>query len=141
MLQRGSDRDYLPLAPIISVSADRPILGFISELTSYLTNLVAGQAHGLAFSVRKGVKVPPSLVNIYKEIKEEYPEFVIPKHGSVGRTYEFLCALLADIQSHPATSPRSPSRECSCSTRPSPCEQTLSVTARSSISPLPISRF
>ena len=26
-----------------------------------------GQAHGLAFSVRQGVKVPPSLVNIYKE--------------------------------------------------------------------------
>lgn len=26
-----------------------------------------GQAHGLAFSVRPGVKVPPSLVNIYKE--------------------------------------------------------------------------
>lgn len=26
-----------------------------------------GQAHGLAFSVREGVKIPPSLVNIYKE--------------------------------------------------------------------------
>ena len=26
-----------------------------------------GQAHGLAFSVRPGVKLPPSLVNIYKE--------------------------------------------------------------------------
>lgn len=28
----------------------------------------AGQAHGLSFSVRKGVRVPPSLKNIYKEI-------------------------------------------------------------------------
>ncbi len=28
----------------------------------------AGQAHGLSFSVRPGVKVPPSLVNIYKEL-------------------------------------------------------------------------
>lgn len=27
-----------------------------------------GQAHGLSFSVRPGVKVPPSLVNIYKEL-------------------------------------------------------------------------
>ena len=27
----------------------------------------AGQAHGFAFSVKKGVKIPPSLVNIYKE--------------------------------------------------------------------------
>lgn len=30
-----------------------------------------GQAHGLCFSVRPGVKPPPSLVNIYKEIKAD----------------------------------------------------------------------
>jgi uracil-DNA glycosylase len=30
-----------------------------------------GQAHGLAFSVRKGVRVPPSLVNIYKELRSD----------------------------------------------------------------------
>lgn len=30
-----------------------------------------GQAHGYAFSVRPGVPAPPSLVNIYKEIKNE----------------------------------------------------------------------
>ena len=29
----------------------------------------AGQAHGLSFSVPKGVKAPPSLVNILKEIQ------------------------------------------------------------------------
>lgn len=40
-----------------------------------------GQAHGLAFSVKKGVKIPPSLVNIYKEIHDEYPDFQIPNHG------------------------------------------------------------
>lgn len=31
-----------------------------------------GQAHGLCFSVNDGVPMPPSLVNIYKEISEEY---------------------------------------------------------------------
>lgn len=31
-----------------------------------------GQAHGLCFSVNDGVPLPPSLVNIYKEISEEY---------------------------------------------------------------------
>lgn len=31
-----------------------------------------GQAHGLSFSVPKGVKIPPSLRNIYKEIEAEY---------------------------------------------------------------------
>ena len=30
----------------------------------------AGQAHGLCFSVQKGIKPPPSLVNIFKELKE-----------------------------------------------------------------------
>lgn len=30
------------------------------------------QAHGLCFSVQPGVQVPPSLVNIYKELSEEY---------------------------------------------------------------------
>ena len=29
------------------------------------------QAHGLCFSVKKGVKLPPSLVNIYKEIQDD----------------------------------------------------------------------
>ena len=30
-----------------------------------------GQAHGLCFSVKKGVKIPPSLVNIYKELESD----------------------------------------------------------------------
>ncbi len=30
-----------------------------------------GQAHGLCFSVQKGVKPPPSLVNIYKEMRSD----------------------------------------------------------------------
>ncbi|MDO5397104.1 MAG: uracil-DNA glycosylase [bacterium] len=39
-----------------------------------------GQAHGLAFSVKKGVKIPPSLVNIYKELHEELGCY-IPDNG------------------------------------------------------------
>ncbi|KAG8741193.1 hypothetical protein FRC10_003187 [Ceratobasidium sp. 414] len=41
------------------------------------------QAHGLCFSVRPGVAVPPSLKNMYTEIKNSYPSFVPPKHGSL----------------------------------------------------------
>lgn len=41
----------------------------------------AGQAHGLSFSVRPGVRVPPSLRNIYKELSADIPDFVPPKHG------------------------------------------------------------
>ena len=33
-----------------------------------------GQAHGLSFSVPDGISIPPSLLNIFKELKEEYPE-------------------------------------------------------------------
>ncbi len=41
----------------------------------------AGQAHGLCFSVQQGIKPPPSLVNIYKELKNSIPNFQIPTHG------------------------------------------------------------
>lgn len=39
------------------------------------------QAHGLCFSVLKGVKVPPSLKNIYKELATDIDGFEIPEHG------------------------------------------------------------
>src|SRR5699024_7661796 len=42
-----------------------------------------GQAHGLAFSVQKGITPPPSLRNIYQTLKHEYPEFNIPNHGNL----------------------------------------------------------
>lgn len=40
------------------------------------------EAMGLSFSVNKGVKIPPSLVNIYKEISRETGE-VMPNHGDL----------------------------------------------------------
>ncbi len=39
-----------------------------------------GQAHGLSFSVRAGVKPPPSLVNIFKELESDL-HCKIPQHG------------------------------------------------------------
>jgi uracil-DNA glycosylase len=39
-----------------------------------------GQAHGLCFSVPPGIAVPPSLVNIYKELNRDLG-LPIPKHG------------------------------------------------------------
>ncbi len=41
-----------------------------------------GQAHGLSFSVPAGVKVPPSLVNIYKEIETDLG-IPRPAHGNL----------------------------------------------------------
>lgn len=40
-----------------------------------------GQAHGLAFSVRQGVQIPPSLMNIYKELADDVQGFCVPEHG------------------------------------------------------------
>jgi len=40
------------------------------------------QAHGLSFSVNYGVKTPPSLANIYKELKTDI-DFSIPRHGNL----------------------------------------------------------
>ena len=40
----------------------------------------AGQAHGLCFSVQPGVKIPPSLVNIYKELQDDLGCY-IPNNG------------------------------------------------------------
>lgn len=43
-----------------------------------------GQAHGLAFSVPRGVKIPPSLVNIYKELHNDCG--IAPaRHGNLDR--------------------------------------------------------
>lgn len=42
-----------------------------------------GQAHGLSFSVKKGVAPPPSLVNIFKEIKSDLGIDNMGKHGEL----------------------------------------------------------
>lgn len=41
-----------------------------------------GQAHGLCFSVQDGIKPPPSLVNIFKELKEDIGK-EIPASGNL----------------------------------------------------------
>ncbi len=40
-----------------------------------------GEAHGLSFSVPRGVPVPPSLRNVYKELTVDIPGFAAPAHG------------------------------------------------------------
>jgi len=42
-----------------------------------------GQAHGLSFSVQKGVATPPSLKNIYKELETDIEGFKTPNHGNL----------------------------------------------------------
>lgn len=42
-----------------------------------------GQAHGLSFSVQKGITIPPSLKNIYKELSTDITDFKTPVHGEL----------------------------------------------------------
>lgn len=46
-----------------------------------------GQAHGLSFSVPEGIKPPPSLKNIFKELNTDV-NFKIPTHGNLSRWAE-----------------------------------------------------
>lgn len=41
-----------------------------------------GQAHGLCFSVKKGIQPPPSLVNIFKELNDDL-QITPPPHGEL----------------------------------------------------------
>ena len=42
-----------------------------------------GQAEGLSFSVPKGITIPPSLRNIYKELNSDEVDFIQPEHGNL----------------------------------------------------------
>lgn len=41
------------------------------------------QAHGLSFSVQKGIPVPKSLQNIFAELKSDLPDYKPPNHGDL----------------------------------------------------------
>ncbi len=64
------------------------------------------QAHGLCFSVKKGVAIPPSLVNIYKELNNDVA-FKIPNHGYLKKWADegvFLLNTVLTVRAHQANS-------------------------------------
>lgn len=65
------------------------------------------EAMGLSFSVPPGVKVPPSLVNIYKELATDIPGFVIPNHGDLTYWAEQGVLLLNNVLTVSLNSPNS----------------------------------
>lgn len=65
-----------------------------------------GQAHGLCFSVRDGIQVPPSLQNIYKEIHDDLG-LPIPNTGNLepwAKQGVFLLNATLTVQAHKAGS-------------------------------------
>ena len=117
MLQAVPESSRAALAPVLETPEARRLGGFLQaeeaagkpiypprgqRLTAFeLTPLDAvkvlilgqdpyhgpGQAHGLSFSVQPGVKVPPSLLNIYKEIEADLG-IARPSHGNLARWAE-----------------------------------------------------
>lgn len=67
-----------------------------------------GQAHGLCFSVRPDVEIPPSLVNIYKELEEDVGCY-IPNNGYLekwARQGVLLLNMVLTVRAHQANSHR-----------------------------------
>ena len=65
-----------------------------------------GQAHGLSFSVKKGIEIPPSLVNIYQELHDDLG-YAVPDHGCLTHWAEqgvLLLNTLLTVQAHRAFS-------------------------------------
>ncbi len=66
----------------------------------------ANQAHGLCFSVNKGIRVPPSLQNIYKELHSDLG-LSLPTHGNLETWTQQGVLLLNAVLSVQAGSPAS----------------------------------
>ena len=67
-----------------------------------------GQAHGLCFSVRRGVAIPPSLVNIYQELHDDLG-CTIPNHGCLekwARQGVLMLNTVLTVRAHQANSHR-----------------------------------
>lgn len=67
-----------------------------------------GQAHGLCFSVKPDVEIPPSLVNIYKELHEDCG-CAIPNNGYLTKWAKqgvFLLNTVLTVRAHQANSHR-----------------------------------
>ncbi len=68
-----------------------------------------GQAHGLCFSVKPDVQIPPSLVNIYKELQDDVGCY-IPNNGYLTKWAEqgvLLLNTVLTVRAHQANSHRS----------------------------------
>jgi uracil-DNA glycosylase len=66
----------------------------------------AGQAHGLSFSVRPGISVPPSLRQVYKEMREDL-SCTVPTDGDLTRWAQQGVLLLNAVLTVRAASPAS----------------------------------
>ena len=80
--EKSAGKEIYPPGPLIFNAFNQTpfsaVKGIILGQDPYIK---PGEAHGLSFSVPRGVPVPPSLRNVYKELSADVPGFVPPAHG------------------------------------------------------------
>jgi len=83
--REAAGEQILPPRHLIFAAFDQcPFAQTVALLCAQDPYIGPGQAEGLAFSVPKGVAVPPSLRTIYRELEADVPGFVTPRHGHLG---------------------------------------------------------
>ena len=106
--RRAAGPVYPPEADVFSAFALTPperVRCVILGQDPYHNN---GQAHGLCFSVKKGVETPPSLVNIYQELHDDLG-CTIPSHGCLTKWAEqgvLMLNTVLTVRAHQANSHR-----------------------------------
>ncbi len=82
--ERAAGKTIYPPASMIFAPYDAvPLHGVKVVVIGQDPYINEGEAHGHSFSVPMGMKVPPSLRNIYKELATDVEGFAIPKHGNL----------------------------------------------------------
>lgn len=80
----GTRRIYPPMQDIFNALKATPYEKVKAVILGQDPYHQEGQAHGMCFSVRKGVEPPPSLQNIFKELEAELG-ITPPGHGYLGK--------------------------------------------------------
>jgi len=79
--ERASETIYPPHEEVFSAFNYTPIDQVKVVIIGQDPYFNPNQAHGLCFSVKRGIAVPPSLNRIYKVLEKDCPGFQKPSHG------------------------------------------------------------
>lgn len=81
--ERASAQIFPPESDVYSWSRHTPLHKVKVVIIGQDPYHNVGQAHGLCFSVQPPTPAPPSLKNMYKALKKDYPSFRVPSHGNL----------------------------------------------------------
>lgn len=106
--ERASGAVYPPAGEVFTAFEETPFDRVLCVILGQDPYHGEGQAHGMSFSVKPGVKIPPSLANIYKELKDDLG-IEPPPHGYLrawARRGVFLLNTVLTVRAKSANSHR-----------------------------------